>query len=149
MRNDQTAANIVMQLMRILVTFCKLASLIRTEVASSAAESAQTLTVINSLERHVSVHSQIGNADDSPELEFWYVRVVQVIMPGFKQALKIVKQMTDPDLSGDPKLELNEAYAEYCLTTLQMMLTSGHQQHRMIAASEMFRLGMSPLRILP
>jgi len=159
MRNDQTAANIVMQLMRILVTFCKLASLIRIEVASSAAESAQTLlsqaihlllrTVMDSLERHVSVHSQIGNADDSPELEFWYVRLVQVIMPGFKQALKIVKQMTDPDLSGDSKLELNEAYAEYCLTTLQMMLTSGHQQHRVVAANEMFRLGMSPLRILP
>ncbi len=158
MRSNQSAANIVIQLMRILVTSCKLASLIRTEVASSAAESAQILsqaihlllrTVMDILERHASVHSQIGNADDSPELESLYVRLVQVIMPGFKQALKIVKQMTDPDLSADPKLELSEAYAEYCLTILQMMLTSGHQQHRMIAANEMFRLGMSPLRILP
>ena len=158
-RGDQSAANIVIQLMRVLVTSCKLASLIRTEVASSAAESAQMLlsqaihlllrNFMDSLERRASLHSQVGNADDSSELELLYVRLVQVIMPGFGQALKIIKQMTDPDLSADPKLELSEAYAEYCLTILQMMLTSGHQQHRMIAANEMFRLGMSPLRILP
>lgn len=42
-------------------------------------------------------------------------------MPGFKQALTIIKQMTDPSLSAEPKLELIEAYAEYCHSTLQMM----------------------------
>lgn len=70
-------------------------------------------------------------------------------MPGFKQALTIIKQMTDPSLSAEPKLELIEAYAEYCLSTLQMMLTSGHRQDRLSAANEMFQLGMSPLHILP
>ena len=144
--------------MRILFTFCKLASLIRAEVASSAAESAQMLlsqaihlllrTVMDKLESQASANSHIGNADDSPELELLYVRLVQV-MPGFKQALKNVKQTTDPDLSAEPKLDVSEAYAEYCLTTVQMMLSSGPQQHRMIAANEMFRLGMSPLHILP
>ena len=158
LRGDQNAANIIIQLMRILFTFCKLASLIRAEVASSAAESAQMLlsqaihlllrTVMDKLESQASANSHIGNADDSPELELLYVRLVQV-MPGFKQALKNVKQMTDPDLSAEPKLDVSEAYAEYCLTTVQMMLSSGPQQHRMIAANEMFRLGMSPLHILP
>ncbi len=159
MRRDPSAADSLIQLMRVLVTSCKLASLIRVEVVSPAAESAQMLlfqaihllqlTVTDSLKRHASVRSQNGNADDSPELETLHVRSVQVIMPGFKQALKIIKLLTDPSLSADPKLALSEAYAESCLSTLQMLLTSGHQQHRMIAANEIFRLGMSPLRIPP
>ena len=159
MRHDPSAADSLIQLMRVLVTSCKLASLIRVEVVSPAAESAQMLlfqaihllqlTITDSLERHASVRSQNGNANDSPELETLHVRSVQVIMPGFKQALKIIKLPTDPSLSADPKLALSEAYAESCLSTLQMLLTSGHQQHRMIAANEIFRLGMSPLRSPP
>jgi len=159
MRGDQSATDIAIQLMRVLVTSCKLASLIRVEVVSPAAESAQMLlfraihllqpTVTDSLKRHASVRSQIGNADDSPELETLYVRLVQVIMPGFKQALKIIKQMTDPNLSAEPKLELSEAYAEYSLSTLQMLLTSGRRQDRKHAVDEMLTLGMSPLRTLP
>ncbi len=159
MRRDQSAADSAIQLTHVLLTSCKLASLIRVEVVSPAAESAQMLlfqaihilqpTVSDSLERHASVRSQIGIADDSPELEALYVRLVQVIMPGFKQALKIIKLLTDPASSSDPKLELSEAYAEYCLSTLQILLTSGLRPYRISAANEMFRLGMSPLHIPP
>lgn len=84
MRDDQSAADIVIQLMRVLVTSCKLVSLIRVKVVTPAAESGQMLlfqathllqpTVTGSLRRHASVRSQIGNADDLPELEILYVR---------------------------------------------------------------------------
>ena len=84
MRDDQSAADIVIQLMRVLITSCKLASMIRVKVVTPAAESGQTLlfqathllqpTVTDSLRRHASVRSQIGNADDLPELEILYVR---------------------------------------------------------------------------
>ena len=43
MRDDQSAADIVIQLMRVLITSCKLASLIRVKVVTPAAESGQML----------------------------------------------------------------------------------------------------------
>jgi len=138
------------QLMHVLTAACKLASLMRAKVVSSAAESAQRLfsraihfllpDVMNGLALHAP---QVGHADDSQEVERLCISVVQVIMPGFGQTVKIIKQMTDGDLRAHELSKLNQSvtHEECCLSTLQMLLISGHQQHRMIAANEMFRLG--------
>jgi len=134
------------QLMHVLTAACKLASLMRAKVVSSAAESAQRLfsraihfllpDVMNGLALHAP---QVGHADDSQEVERLCISVVQVIMPGFGQTVKIIKQMTDGDLRAHELSKLNQSvtHEECCLSTLQMLLISGHQQHRMIAANEM------------
>ncbi len=148
--------NRAIQLMRVLIAVCKLASLMRAKIITSAADSTQQLfsraihfllpDVMDGLGLHAS-----GHADDLQEVERLCIRAVQVIMPGFGQTVKIIRQMTDRDPCTLElcKLDQSVTHEECCLSTFQMLLMSGHQQHRVVAANEMFRLGVSPMRICP
>ena len=154
---DQSG-NRAIQLMRVLLAACKLASLMRANIISSAADSTQQLfsrvihfllpDVMNGLGLHAS---QVGHADDSHEVERLYIRLVQVVMPGFGQTVKFIKQMTDRDLCTLElsKLDQSVTHRDCCVSTFQMLMMSGHQQHRVVAANEMFRQGVSPMCICP
>ena len=148
--------NRAIQLMRVLIAACKLASLMRAKGISSVGDSTQQIfskvihfllpDVMNGLGLHAS---QVGHADDSHEVERLYIRLVQVTMPGFGQTVKIIRQMTDRDLCTLELSKLDQAvtHGDCCVSTYQMLMMSGHQQHREVAANEMFRLGVSPMCI--
>ena len=150
--------NRAIQLMRVLIAACKLASLMLAKNISSVGDSTQQIfskvihfllpDVMHSLGLHAS---QVGHADDSHKVERLYIRLVQVTMPGFGQTVKIVRQMTDRDLCTLElsKLDQSVTHGDCCVSTFQMLMMSGHQQHREVAANEMFRLGVSPMCICP
>ncbi|KAL0048081.1 hypothetical protein WJX82_007291 [Trebouxia sp. C0006] len=96
---------------------------------------------------NVKPSEQVGHPDDSQEVERLCIRLVQVVMPGLGQTVKIIKQMTDRDLCTLElsKLDQSVTHRDCCVSTFQMLMMSGHQQHRVVAANEMFRQGIVPL----
>lgn len=144
------------QLMRVLIAACKLASLTHVKVVSSDASSTQQLfskaihfllpDVMNGLGLHAS---QVGDANDSQEVERLCIRAVQVIMPGFGQTVKLIRLMTDRDRWTVELPRQFVTHRDCCVSTFQMLLMSGHQQLTVVAANEMFRLGVSSMCICP